>query len=96
MRYMILLEQRPDGTYAATVPAMPQLAEVGESRAAAIAAVERAIRAKLRDVEIIDLDIPTPTGANVWLATAGMFKDDPDLDSIVAEIYAARDASKDE
>lgn len=96
MRYTILLERHDDGTYEASVPAMPQLAERGESRAAALTAIERAIRAMLRDVEMIDLEIPASPSTNVWLDTAGMFADDPDLEAITEEIYAARDANREE
>ena len=93
MRYTILLERHSDGTYEASVPATPQLAERGESRTAALAAVERAIQTKLHDVELIDLEIPAPTARNVWLEAAGLFADDPDLDSITKGIYAARDST---
>jgi predicted RNase H-like HicB family nuclease len=96
MRYTILLEQHPDGTYEASVPAMPHITEHGESRAAALTAIEQAIRTKLRNVELVDLEIPAASSTNPWLETAGMFADDPDLESITKEIYAARDASKGE
>jgi predicted RNase H-like HicB family nuclease len=96
MRYTILLERRPDGTYEASVPSMPQVAEHGESRAAALVAIEQAIRARLRNVELVDLEIPIPSPTNPWLETAGMFADDPEVESILEEIYAARDASKGE
>ena len=33
---------------------------------------------------------------NPWLATAGMSKDDPDLDDILEEIMAERDAEREE
>jgi predicted RNase H-like HicB family nuclease len=96
MRYTILLEQLPDGTYEASIPAILRITERGENRAAALAGIERALRSKLRNVELLELEIPTPQNANVRLETAGMFADDPDLESIVEEIYAARDASKGE
>jgi predicted RNase H-like HicB family nuclease len=96
MRCTILLEQLTDGTYQASAPAILPGAERGESRAAALAAIERALHIRLRNVELIDLDIPAPQATNLWLQTAGMFADDPELESIVEEIYAARDASKSE
>lgn len=96
MRYTILLEQHPDGTYEASVPVMPQITERGESRAAALKAIEHALRSKLRNVELVDLEIPTMPPTNPWLETAGMFADDPDLEAITEEIYKARAASKDE
>jgi predicted RNase H-like HicB family nuclease len=93
VRFTVLLEQHPDGTYGASIPAIPQITERRDTRAEAITAIEHALRTKLSNVEVIDLEIPNaPT--NSWLETAGWFADDPDLESITEEIYAARDASK--
>jgi len=53
----------------------------------------------LRDIEVILIEISLPESKpgeldNPWLATAGMFADDPDLLPMLAEIYAERDAEK--
>jgi predicted RNase H-like HicB family nuclease len=94
MKYTLLLEQRDDGQYEASVPALPGVMEVGTTREATIQAIGEAIRTKLRNVELIDLEIPEPADQerNPWLATAGMFANDPDLEDLLREIYAARDA----
>ena len=94
IKYTLLLERRDDGQYEASVPALPGVREVGATREATIRAVGRAIRARVRNIEVIDLEVPgvSEEGENPWLATAGMFADDPALEELLREIYAARDA----
>ncbi len=94
MRYTLFVRHRPDGSYQASVPIMPGITEVGATREAAIQALERAIRAELASAEFVSIELPdTPvTEANPWLATAGSFADDPTLEPMLREIYAARDA----
>ena len=94
MRYTLFLRPRGDGTYHGSVPAMPGVAEVGDTREATIEALERAIRTTLETAEYVSIELPDrPTvEANPWLATAGIFADDPTLEPMLREIYAARDA----
>ena len=94
MKYTLLLERRDDGQFEASVPALPGVVEVGRTREATIQAVGQAIRAKLQHIEVIDLEISgvAEQEENPWLATAGMFACDPELEDLLREIYAARDA----
>ena len=94
MRYGLFVRHRPDGSYQASVPIMPGVTEVGETREAAIQTLERAIRAALASAEFASIELPdTPVAeANPWLATAGRFADDPTLEPMLRESYAARDA----
>jgi predicted RNase H-like HicB family nuclease len=93
MRYAILLQQRPDGKYQASVPVIPGLTSVGETRDETLQAVRQAITATLTTAELVYLDVPEqrPATTNPWLATAGMFADDPTLEPMLQDIYAARD-----
>ena len=94
MQYAILLQQRSDGKYQASVPIIPGLTRVGETRDETLQAVQQAIVAALKTSELVYIDIPnqvTPP-TNPWIATAGMFSDDPTLESMLQDIYAARDA----
>lgn len=94
MQYTIFLRHRPDGTYHASVPIMPGVAEVAETREAAIQALERTIRDTLESAEFVSLELPTPPvpQTNPWLAAAGSFADDATLEPLLRETYAARDA----
>ncbi len=93
MQYAVLLQQRPDGKYQASVPIIPGLTRVGDTRDETLRAVEQAVVATLTTAELVYIDIPnqTTTPANPWLATAGMFSDDPTLEPMLQDIYDARD-----
>ena len=95
-KYTLFLRQRDDGTYQATVPALPGVSEVGATRDAAIEALEHSIRATLATAEFVTLDLPDAPGPaaaapNPWLITAGSFADDPTLETLLRDIYLARD-----
>jgi predicted RNase H-like HicB family nuclease len=94
MQYAILLQQRPDGKYQASVPIIPGLTRVGETRDETLKAVRQAILAELKTAELVYIDLPTQVGepVNPWLVTAGMFSDDSTLEPMLEEIYADRDA----
>ena len=94
MRYTVLLQERPDGRYQASAPAIPGLMQIGKNRVDALKIIQQAIISTLTTTEVVYLDIPEPTPApeNPWLATAGMFADDPTLEPLLEKIYAARDA----
>ncbi len=93
MRYAILLQQRPDGKYQATVPVIPGLTRVGETRDETLEAVQQAITTTLTTAELVYLDVPDQRSAttNPWLETAGLFADDPTLETMLQDIYATRD-----
>lgn len=94
MRYPILLQRRGDDTYHAAVPLLPDITRVGNTRDEAIQAIEHAISETLQTTEVIYLDLPTAQDRhdNPWLETAGIFADDPDLEPMLRDIYAARDS----
>jgi len=91
MRYAILIQQRPDGMFQASVPIIPGLTRSGENRDETIHAIEQAIRATLTNSEVIYIDIPEAPQMNPWLASAGLFTDDPTLEPMLEEIYALRE-----
>lgn len=94
MRYAILLQQHPDGQFQASVPAIPGLIRVGATRDDTLQSIQQAIVTALATAEVVYIDIPDTAAASVnpWVASAGMFADDPTLEPMLAEIYAARDA----
>jgi predicted RNase H-like HicB family nuclease len=94
MLYAVLLKQLSDGKYQASVPLIPGLTQIGKTRTEVLQEVEKAIVSTLNAVELVYVDIPTSSSVgeeNPWLATAGMFADDPTLEPMLEEIYAARD-----
>lgn len=93
MRYAILLQQRPDGTFQASVPVIPGLTRVGSNRDETLQSIQQAIAATLTTAEFVYLDLPDTVAENPWLATAGMFADDPTLEPMLQDIYTERDVS---
>ena len=92
MRYAILLQQRPDGKYQASVPVLPGLTRVGETRDETLQAVRQAIVSTLTTAELVYLDVPEQRSAtiNPWLETARMFADDTTLAPMLQDIDATR------
>lgn len=93
MRYAILLQQRPDDHYQASVPAIPGLTQVGVTRDATLHAIRQVIIDTVPTAELVYLDIPNQSTASphLWLSTAGLFADDPTLDTLLQGIYSERD-----
>ncbi len=93
MQYPVLLQKRGDGTYQASIPLLPSIMAVGETRDEVLQAAHRAMSDVLQTTEVVYLDLPErQAGAhNPWLDTAGIFADDSELDPMLRAIYAARD-----
>lgn len=72
----------------ATLAGSPELRCAGASRAEAIASLQKEMSHKLSSGELVNLEAQ-PLGVS---GLAGIFKDDPELPEIVAEIYRERDA----
>jgi predicted RNase H-like HicB family nuclease len=99
MQYTVLVRRQPAGGYRAIAPAAPGCTGKGRTRREALEHLKVAIEAWLLETEITTINIVTPTGQekaeqNPWLATAGIFANDPTLEAMLDEIYAARAAER--
>lgn len=94
MRYPIQIEQQ-NGYYHAAVLTVPSLTKTATTRAEVLRLIRDALLDFVKRTEIVYVDIPTADAATPatdhWLATAGIFADDPTLMPMLDEIYAARD-----
>lgn len=94
MRYAIQIEQQ-NGRYHASVLTVPTLTKSATSRSEVLRLIEEALLEHVRRTEIVYVDIPSVNApsatADHWLATAGLFADDPTLLPMLDEIYAERD-----
>lgn len=92
MQFTILLRPQPDGSFQATVPAIPEVMASGASREEALTAAQCAIKDALVGTEVATVDVSVDGEAvrNPWLETAGMFADDETWDEFIAEMQAAR------
>lgn len=94
MRYAVTINQQTNGTFLATVPALPAIRQVGRSREATLHAVREAIREELSKTEIVFVDVSNDADSkrdNPWLETAGMFAADETLLPMLEQIYRQRD-----
>ncbi len=99
MRYTVFLKERATGDYMAFIPAVPGFRAEGDTRTEALDRLRISLENWLRGMEVTSIEVTPPKPEqdevdNPWLATAGMFADDPDLLPMLAEIYAERDAEK--
>ena len=97
MQYTVMIHRQPPGHYIAHALAVPICRSEGRTRHEALRQLKTAIEAWLVEAEITTIEINTPvpsplTQENPWLATAGIFADDPMLEPILQEILAAREA----
>ena len=100
MQYTVMIHRQPPNHFIAQAPALPNCRGEGQTRAEALQRLKNAIEEWLLETEITTLEIQTPTPTapneqtNPWLATAGIFADDPMLEPILQEILAAREAER--
>ena len=99
MRYMVLLRRHPLGTYVAVAPAVPGCTGEGRTRYEALSHLKTALEDWLVETEITTIEVAMPERGdgrrlNPWFMTAGIFADDPALEPMLREIYAAREAER--
>jgi len=86
MTYYVLVENGRQGHYTATVLGWPDCTAQGTTRQEALARVRQTLAARLTQAEIIPLEIEQSPPKHPWLKFAGMFRDDPLFDEVLAEI----------
>ena len=94
MQYTVFVRQRPTGLYEAIAPTIPGSIGKGKTRDEALSHLKTVIEDWLVEIEMTTIEVDVPEAGdrrqlNPWLATAGIFKDDPLLEPMLAEIYAA-------
>lgn len=99
MQYTVMIHRQPPGRYIAHAPAVPNCRGEGRTRNEALRQLKTAIEEWLLETEITTLEINTPISTpmpqeNPWLATAGVFADDPMLEPILQKILAEREAER--
>jgi predicted RNase H-like HicB family nuclease len=90
MTYYVLVENGKQGNYTATVLGWPDCTAQGATRQEALARIRQALITRLAQVEIVPLEIEHPHPGHPWLKFAGVFKDNPLFDDVLAEIEAHR------
>ncbi len=84
----VIVKQDNNGKTIAIVPGLPELNVEASDRITALAQLQQLIETHLEGAEIISLPVKLPQKAqkNPWLEMAGIFKDDPQFDQMLAAI----------
>ena len=88
--YEILIENKPKGAFTATVLGWQDCRAEGETKEDAVNKLRQVLNDRLHNKEIVSLEIEIPNSEHPWMQFAGMFKDDPDFDEVLADIKAYR------
>jgi len=98
MTMYVLIENRSEGKYTASLIGWPAVAAQGESEDEALSQLRQSLTAQLRQVKIVPLDIDLVSAENPWLQIGERFKDNPLLDEVsesIAEYRRQLDARPD-
>jgi len=90
LTYNVVIETEKEGTVRATVWGLLDCQASGATREEALAKVGQLLKARLSKAEIVKMEIELPKPEHPWKKFAGMFKDDPDFDDVLADIEAFR------
>lgn len=90
LRYDVLIENKVEGGVEATVLGWQDCQARGSTKAEALERLGKLLTARLQNTEIVSLEIDLPKPEHPWMKFAGMFKDDPDFEDLLADIAAYR------
>ena len=92
MKYLVLVEKH-DGVYTATVPALPGCRSQGVTEKEALQNIQAVIADLLSRVTVATVEVEAPPNGlslHTWSRFAGMWKDDPSFDDFLAQIEENR------
>ncbi|MDJ0619509.1 MAG: type II toxin-antitoxin system HicB family antitoxin [Calothrix sp. MO_192.B10] len=91
LNYSILIEAK-EGGYQATVWGLPDCQVFATTKEEAINNLQELVNTRLQNVEIVtqEIEIEMPKKEHPWMKFAGMFKDDPMFDEVLADIEEYR------
>jgi predicted RNase H-like HicB family nuclease len=99
MTMYVLIEEKAEGTYTASLIGWPALEAQGESEAEALARLRQSLTTHIGRGRIVPLDIEVAPTENPWLQLGEHFKDNPLLDEVtesIAEYRSQLDATSDQ
>jgi predicted RNase H-like HicB family nuclease len=92
----ILIEQETEGKYQAVALGWEECKAEGNSREEVITNISRVVGDRLEKSELISLAIQPPKPEHPWMKFAGMYKDNPLFDEVVAYMEADRNTLDEE
>jgi len=90
MTMYVLIENKPEGKYTASLLGWPAIKAQGETEDEALTQLRQSLARQLKRARIVPLEIDIAQSDNPWLQTAGIFKDDPFATEIQESIAAYR------
>ncbi|NET60105.1 MAG: type II toxin-antitoxin system HicB family antitoxin [Symploca sp. SIO2E6] len=89
-RYDVLVENKVEGGVSATVLGWQDCQAEGSTKTEALEKLRQLLTARLPNTEIVSLEIDLPKSEHPWMKFAGMFKDDPEFEEVLADIATYR------
>lgn len=89
LNYSVLVEAK-EGGYQATVWGLPEYQVFAQTREEALNNLHELVNTRLKNIEIVTQEIAAPKTEHPWMKFAGMFKDDPMFDEVLAHIEEYR------
>jgi predicted RNase H-like HicB family nuclease len=77
MTVYVLIENKPEGRYTASLISWPDIRAQGETEDEALSQLRQSFTAHMRHARIVPLDLDLATAEKPWLEMAGIFRDDP-------------------
>ncbi len=90
MIYDVLIEHKIEGGVTATVLGWQDCQAQGSTKAEALDKLHQLLTTRLQNTEIVSLEIDLAKPEHPWMKFAGMFKDDPDFEELLADIAVYR------
>lgn len=90
MTHPVFIEKVRDDAVKATVIGWPGLSVSAATRQEALAKLQKLLRKRLANGEIVQLAVEDPEAKHPWLESAGIFENNPLFDEVLEEIEAYR------
>ena len=89
MKVEVVLEALDKNRYRASVSRPFELSAEATTREATLTALKEQLDAKLKQVEVLELDVGTPA-EQPWTTLVGTWKDHPDMDEVLENMREYR------
>jgi len=88
--YVLIEKEKNGGGYTATVLGWLDCKAEGNTREEALTSLRQLLTARLSEAEIVSLEISPTKPEHPWMKFAGMYKDNPLFDEVLADIETYR------
>ena len=88
--YQVLIKKEGGDRFSATLLGWPNCQGVGKTRSRAISNLQELVNSQLAEAEVATVELKSNLSDSPWVRCAGMFKDDPQFDEVLAYIEEYR------